>query len=123
MTDAYPTNWLRHEASGDIILTLHIQPGAKQTAIVGQHGEALKICLAAPPVDGKANDGLIEFLSKKLNVPRAQIELVSGVSARQKRVRISGVSPNAIARLQEKVQVHHAAALPEAISTKATSKQ
>ena len=56
-------SWLSRAADGSVILTLHIQPGAKKTEITGLHGEALKIRLAAPPVDGKANACLIEFLS------------------------------------------------------------
>lgn len=88
--------WLRREASGVVVLTLHVQPGAKKSEIAGPHGEALKIRLAAPPVDGKANDCLIEFLAKVLDVPRSHVELVSGQSSRQKRVRVRGASARAI---------------------------
>ncbi len=91
--------WLKHEASGAVILTLHVQPGAKRTELAGTHGEALKIRLAAPPVDGKANDCLIAFLAQALGVPRSHVELVSGQSARQKRVRVRGASAQAIAGL------------------------
>lgn len=84
--------WLRQEASGNLILTLHIQPGAKKTGVAGQHGEALKICLAAPPVDGKANACLIEFIATILKVPRLQLELVGGTTSRHKRVRVHGVA-------------------------------
>lgn len=92
--------WLRPEASGGVILTLHIQPGAKKSEIVGTHGEALKIRLAAPPVDGKANDCLIEFLAGLLAIPRSDVELVSGQTSRRKRVRVRDVSPDAVERLQ-----------------------
>lgn len=88
--------WLRRETSGDIVLTLHIQPGAKKTEIAGLHGEALKIRLVAPPVDGKANDCLIAFLAEALDVPRAQVELISGHGSRQKRVRVRGATPQAV---------------------------
>lgn len=91
--------WLKREASGSLILSLHVQPGARKTEILGLHGEALKIRLAAPPVDGKANASLVEFLAKRLDVPRAQVELVSGASSRLKRVRVTGLSDQAIARL------------------------
>lgn len=92
-------SWLRQEASGSIVLSLHVQPGARKTEIRGTHGEALKIRLAAPPADGKANDCLIEFFAKLLEVPRAQVELVSGAAARQKRIRVRGARPQAVERL------------------------
>ena len=85
-----PETWLRADGAA-VVLTLHIQPGAKRTEIAGLHGAALKIRLAAPPVDGKANEALIAFLAKTLAVPKSRIELVSGETARAKRVRIAGV--------------------------------
>jgi hypothetical protein len=83
------TTWLRQDKEG-FVLTLHIQPGAKQTTIVGLHGDALKIRLAAPPVDGKANAALIDYLAERLGIPRAAVEIVGGQQARSKRVRICG---------------------------------
>ena len=77
---------------------LHIQPGAKRTECAGMHGEALKIRLAAPPVDGKANDALISFIAKTLGVPKSRVELVSGETSRAKRVRIDGVDAEAARR-------------------------
>jgi uncharacterized protein (TIGR00251 family) len=88
--------WLRADGDG-VVLNLHIQPGAKRTETAGLYGDALKIRLAAPPVDGKANDALIAFLAKTLGVPKSRIELVSGQTSRAKRVRIGGVSPDAAA--------------------------
>jgi len=79
---------------------LHIQPGAKKTALAGLHGAALKIRLAAPPVEGKANDCLIEFLADYLGVARAQVALVSGATSRQKRLRVRGASAQAIEKLE-----------------------
>ena len=79
--------WL--QGSGDIwLLSLHVQPGAKVTSVQGEHGDALKIRLAAPPVDGKANAALLSFIAASLRVPRQAVELVSGQTSRQKRVRI-----------------------------------
>lgn len=80
-------NWLRQDGN-DIVLTLHIQPGAKKTAVAGRHGDALKIRLAAPPVDGKANACLIAFLAETLDVPKSRVELISGETSRAKRVKI-----------------------------------
>lgn len=79
-----------------MLLTLHIQPGAKKTEVVGRHGDALKIRLASPPVDGKANDALVAFLAKTLGVARAQVALVAGQSSRSKRVAIGGISASAV---------------------------
>lgn len=76
------------EAGDAITLHLHVQPGAKRNEVVGSHGEALKIRLAAPPVDGRANAELLAFLAKAFGVPKRQIELLSGASSRDKRVRI-----------------------------------
>lgn len=82
--------WLVATGNG-ITLRLHIQPGAKKTEVVGLHGDALKIRLAAPPVDGKANACLIAFLAEQLGVAKAAISLVSGDTSRAKRVSISGI--------------------------------
>lgn len=83
-------SWLAATADG-IVLTLHIQPGAKKTEVCGLHGEALKIRLAAPPVDGKANEALIEFVARTLGVPKSRVTLVSGHTARAKRLHVAGV--------------------------------
>ena len=84
------SDWLRTDGE-DVLLKLHIQPGAKQTEVAGLHGEALKIRLAAPPVDGRANDCLIAYLADRLAVAKRRVELVGGASSREKRVRISGI--------------------------------
>jgi uncharacterized protein (TIGR00251 family) len=83
-------SWIRTDGDG-VVLTLHIQPGAKRTEIVGLHGEALKIRLAAPPVDGKANAALIAFIAQKVGAGRTAITLISGETSRAKRVRIAGI--------------------------------
>lgn len=89
--------WLVADDDG-VTLRLHIQPGAKKTEVVGLHGEALKIRLAAPPVDGKANACLIAFLADRLGLAKSAICLVSGDTSRAKRVRISGVDPASVRR-------------------------
>lgn len=73
----------------DVLLRIHAQPGAKQSAFAGQHGEALKIRLAAPAQEGKANRELSRFLAEAFAVPLSAVSLVSGESARAKRVRIN----------------------------------
>lgn len=77
---------------GGVTLHLHVQPGAAKTGVAGAHGDALKVRLAAPPVDGKANAALLEFLAKSFGVPRAAVTLVGGATSRRKRVSIAGAS-------------------------------
>lgn len=74
------------------ILTVHVQPNASWTECVGVHGDALKIRLAARPVDGAANDELIRFLAEQCVVPRANVQLQAGAGARRKRLCVQGVS-------------------------------
>lgn len=87
-----PRPWARPDRSGAVVLTIHVQPGASRSEVVGDHGDALKIRLAAPPVDGKANAALTAFVARVLDVPRSQVELISGTGSRQKRVRVTGAS-------------------------------
>jgi uncharacterized protein (TIGR00251 family) len=74
------------------ILSLYCQPGAKSTEVQGEHDGRLKIRLSAPPVDGKANEALIQWLSKTLEIRRANIELLAGDLSRLKRVRVQGLT-------------------------------
>ncbi|NMF91087.1 DUF167 domain-containing protein [Aromatoleum petrolei] len=94
------TVWLREAADGGLVLTLHIQPGAKKTEFVGLHGEAMKIRLAAPPVDGKANAALCAFLADFCGVPKSAVTLISGETSRAKRVRVDAASAAALARMR-----------------------
>jgi uncharacterized protein (TIGR00251 family) len=80
------------ETREGIVLSIHATPRASKSQIQGLHGEALKIRLQAPPVDGKANDTLLEYLAKVLNVPRRQVILLSGQTSRQKRVSVKGIT-------------------------------
>lgn len=81
--------WYRSDDDGQrLVLTLHIQPGAKRTEAVGLHGDALKIRLAAPPVEGAANTALLKFLAMTFSVPLSQVTLKHGVKSRRKVVEI-----------------------------------
>lgn len=71
-----------------LTLNLHVQPGARRTEVVGVHGHALKIRLAAPPVEGRANEALVSFLAGEFGVPQRRVELLSGHNNRDKRVRV-----------------------------------
>ena len=93
------SDWCRPDGADAFILSLHIQPGAKQTGFAGRHGEAMKLRLAAPPVDGKANAALIDFLANYCGVAKRDVVLISGQTSRAKRVRISGDAAALHARL------------------------
>jgi uncharacterized protein (TIGR00251 family) len=79
--------WLTETADG-VVLRILVQPKASRTEVVGPHGEPprLRIRVAAPPVDGAANEELLRFLKKALGVPGSQLELVRGHSSKQKDV-------------------------------------
>lgn len=72
-------------------LLVHVQPRARHTEIVGWHGDAIKIRVAAPPVDRAANDELLRFLARRLGVPAAQVRLTAGSTSRRKRFEIVGL--------------------------------
>lgn len=82
-------------APGGWLLAVHAQPGAKRTEIAGLHGEALKVRLAAPPLEGRANDELADFLAAALEVPKRSVTVVRGATSRRKTVLVSapGVDP------------------------------
>ncbi|MCK9534741.1 MAG: DUF167 family protein [Pseudomonas sp.] len=83
----------------DLILLCHLQPGAKRSEFVGLHGDRIKLRLHAPPVDGKANNQLIAFLSKAFGVTKQAVQIESGELSRQKRVRI--IAPKKIPDVSE----------------------
>jgi uncharacterized protein (TIGR00251 family) len=72
------------------VLELHVQPGARKTEVTGMHGERIKIRLAAPATEGRANEALIEFLAEEFGVPKRDITILSGMKSRDKRVLIEG---------------------------------
>lgn len=81
-------NW--HESSRDgVAIHIHAQPGAKRTEVVGLHGDCLKVRLASPPVDGKANDCLIAFLARRLGVKKSQVSIARGMNSRRKTVQVA----------------------------------
>ena len=86
-------------AAGVARFRVHVQPQATRTEIVGLHGDALKIRLAAPPVDDAANEALIELLAEALGVPRRAVRIVSGARARSKVVEVVGVSIEEVSQL------------------------
>ncbi|HEY9561974.1 MAG TPA: DUF167 family protein [Anseongella sp.] len=79
-----------------IIIHLHIQPGASKTEVAGLHGDALKVRVQAPPVDGKANKTLLRFLASYFNVSFSRVHLLKGATGRKKSVLIEGLSEEAV---------------------------
>ncbi|PTQ80386.1 hypothetical protein C8R21_11617 [Nitrosospira multiformis] len=93
MEIASSDEWYRSDDTGKrLILTLHIQPGARRTEVVGPHGDALKIKLAAPRVEGAANAALLAFLAGVFGVPQRQVILRQGARSRRKIVEIDGMA-------------------------------
>ena len=72
-------------------LIVWVQPRASRTEVAGMHGDAVKIRLAAPPVDGAANEELIRFLADMLGVPRSAVSVVSGQASRRKTIQVDGI--------------------------------
>jgi len=81
-------------------ITIRVVPRAKKTEAAGERGGALLVRVAAPPVEGAANDALIDFLASSLRVPRRAIRIVSGERGRLKRVAIAGVTAEDLRRLR-----------------------
>ena len=71
-----------------IVLSLHVQPGAKRMEVVGTHGDALKLRLAAAPVEGKANAALLRWLAEAFDVPTRNVVLLHGETSRAKVVKV-----------------------------------
>lgn len=85
------STWCRYDAAAQkLTLSLHVQPGARKSAFAGIHGDALKIRIAAPAVDNKANAALVGFLSETLGVPKSVIAVRHGATGRRKVVEITG---------------------------------
>lgn len=81
--------------------SVRVQPRASRTDIAGIHGDAIKIRVAAPPVEGAANQELVSFLAKQLGVPRAAVRIARGETGRQKVIEVAGVQAETVRRLVE----------------------
>ena len=80
------------EAGGGVTFAVQVVPRASKNEIAGIHGDALKIRLTAPPVEGKANEALIAFLAQRLGVRKGQVEIVAGATSRRKMIRVIDLS-------------------------------
>jgi uncharacterized protein (TIGR00251 family) len=86
------------DAGSGARFAVKVHPRTKQNAITGETGDALKVALTAPPVDGKANQACIEFFAKLLKVPRSSVSIASGESSRNKVIEIAGISAEEVRR-------------------------
>ncbi len=90
--------WLVATRDG-VVLSLHCQPGAKASRVVGLHDDRLKLQLQAPPLENRANEALVAWLADQLSLPRKQIEILTGHTNRQKRVLVRGTTLERVERL------------------------
>jgi len=88
-----------HIRDGRLVLRVQVVPRSSRSEVVGEHNGALRVRLAAPPVDGAANDELIHVLAKTFKVPRSAVTILSGHSGRLKQVSIDGVSDSVLENL------------------------
>ena len=86
------------EVADGATFAIRVHPRAKKNAITGEIGDALKLSLTAPPVDGKANAACIDFFAKLLKVPRSSVTIASGETSRNKVVRVIGLSAEEVRR-------------------------
>ena len=91
-----------HETAGGVTFAVKLQPRARRNAIAGELGDALKLSLTAPPVDGRANLACIEFFSRALRVPKSSVAIVSGQTNRRKLIQVSGITA---LQLRERLQL------------------
>jgi uncharacterized protein (TIGR00251 family) len=89
--------WLRQDGDG-VLIFVHLQPGARRTARCGEHGGRLKIAVAAPPLEGRANEALTAWIAAQLDVPRRHVSVISGLHSRDKTVRADGTDVERVLR-------------------------
>ena len=81
-----------HDTPSGATFAVKVHPRAKRNAITGEVGDALKLSLTAPPIEGRANEACVEFLAKLLKLPRSSVTIASGHSGRRKVIRVVGLS-------------------------------
>jgi uncharacterized protein (TIGR00251 family) len=94
--------WHRFDADRNVLcITLHVQPNARTTELAGRHGESLKVRVAAPALEGRANTLLVEFLREKLEVPANRVIIARGIRGRNKTVEIYAPGETALRAIQD----------------------
>ena len=92
----------RTDGDDAVVLSVHVQPGAGRSAVVGRHGTSLKVRVAAPPVGGRANQAAAALLAETFGVTPSSVELVGGEASRSKQFRVGGLDPDECDRLLRK---------------------
>ncbi|MGH9264952.1 MAG: DUF167 domain-containing protein [Acidimicrobiales bacterium] len=95
MPTSHVDDLFRTEGDDAVVLHVHVQPAAGRSAVVGRHGAALKVRVAAAPEGGRANEACADLLAETFGLKRAQVELVGGPSSRAKQFKLSGVEIDA----------------------------
>lgn len=90
-------DWLRQDGDA-VLLQVHLQPGARRSGVVGEFNGRLKIAVAAPPLEGRANEALCRWLAERLDLPRKCVQIVSGEKSRDKLLRLESAVVEAIRR-------------------------
>jgi len=98
--------WLRVDTD-QINLLVHVQPGAKRTRLAGEHGDRLKVAVAAPPLDGRANAAVLALLAERLGLPRSALCVAAGEHSRDKRITVVGCALSAT-QIVERLEVARA---------------
>jgi uncharacterized protein (TIGR00251 family) len=88
-----------HPHRDGTLIDLLVQPSASRSEIAGIHVGALRVRIAAPPVDGAANEAIIEFLSKQMKIRKSDIAITTGATGRRKRVLVRGIDPETVQQL------------------------
>lgn len=91
------------ESAGAVTFQVKVHPRAKKDALTGIHGDALKLSLTAPPVEGRANEAVIDFFAQVLRLPRSSITIAAGQTSRNKIVRITGITADALRQRLEQL--------------------
>ena len=87
-----------HDTAAGVTFVVKIHPRARKNAITGELGDALKLSLTAPPVEGRANVACIEFFANLLKAPRSSVTIASGKTSRKKVIRVAGLSAEEVKR-------------------------
>lgn len=91
------------ESKGHVVLSLQVQPAARRSGVVGRHGETLKVRVAAPAADGRANDAVLALVAESFGLATRDVELLSGASSRRKRVRLGELTMDDAVRIVDRL--------------------
>jgi uncharacterized protein (TIGR00251 family) len=91
------------EGRDGTMLAVHVQPGAGRTEVVGRHGDALKVRVAAPPTGNRANDAVVELVAREFALKAGDVVVTSGNTSRQKRLQLTGVDVRAAERVVDRL--------------------